>query len=240
MAIPGVPTFTAHDRRLVVALASLAGTAVAIGFAVDAAVGDTQAWPLYLLASAGGAGEGVRLTVVEPGADGGCCAGGRAVPATIALNFDLAELERHRAGDRRPVLHKRRELPAVRRGGVATATTAVLVLFVSLYIGTAHVDDELADATLTDALAGVRLIAANRALLGAISLYLRGVLFGGATALLPAFAQEVLHVGSGGYGVLRAAPGVGAVIVGALLAACPLRRRVGPTLMIAVARFGGA
>jgi hypothetical protein len=117
-------------------------------------------------------------------------------------------------------------------------TTAVLVLFVSRDIGIAHVDDELADATFSDALAGVRLIANNRALLGAISLDLAAVLFGGATALLPAFAQDVLHVGSGGYGVLRAAPGVGAVIVGVLLAARPLRRRVGPTLMIAVATFG--
>ena len=60
----------------------------------------------------------------------------------------------------------------------------------------------------------MRLIASSPALLGAISLDLVAVLFGGVTALLPVFAQDILHVGAFGNGVLRAAPGVGAVIVG--------------------------
>jgi predicted MFS family arabinose efflux permease len=66
------------------------------------------------------------------------------------------------------------------------------------------------------------------------------VLFGGAVALLPAIAEDRLHVGSIGYGWLRAAPGIGAVIVTALLAVRPVRRRVGATLLVAVTVFGVA
>ena len=64
------------------------------------------------------------------------------------------------------------------------------------------------------------------------------MLFGGAVALLPAIAEDRLHVGNIGYGWLRAAPGVGAVIVSALLAIRPVRRHVGSTLFAAVAAFG--
>ena len=78
-----------------------------------------------------------------------------------------------------------------------------------------------------DALAGVRLIRSSPPLLGAISLDLMAVLFGGATALMPVFARDILHVGAFGNGLLRAAPGVGAVMVGVVLTVRPLRRRVG-------------
>jgi hypothetical protein len=64
------------------------------------------------------------------------------------------------------------------------------------------------------------------------------VLLGGATALLPVFSQTVLHVGALGNGVLRAAPGAGAVIVALALTRRPLDRRIGPILFSAVAVFG--
>jgi hypothetical protein len=75
-------------------------------------------------------------------------------------------------------------------------------------------------------------------LLGAIALDLFAVLFGGAVALLPAIAEDRLHVGNVGYGWLRAAPGVGAIAVSALLAVRPLRRRIGRRLLAVVAVFG--
>ncbi len=87
---------------------------------------------------------------------------------------------------------------------------------------------------------GLRFIRRRQVLLGAIVLDMFAVLFGGAVALLPAIAEERLGVGSVGYGWLRAAPGVGAVIVTALLAVRPVRRRVGSTLFIAVFVFGAA
>lgn len=92
--------------------------------------------------------------------------------------------------------------------------------------------------TLHHALEGLRFIRRRPILLGAISLDLFAVLFGGAMALLPAIAEDRLHVGNIGYGWLRAAPGVGAVIVSSLLAVRPVRHHVGRVLFIAVAAFG--
>ncbi len=84
----------------------------------------------------------------------------------------------------------------------------------------------------------MRLIFRSRPLLGAISLDLMAVLFGGATALLPVFARDILHVGRAGNGILRPRPAVGAVVVGALISARPIQRRVGETLFAVVALFG--
>ena len=92
--------------------------------------------------------------------------------------------------------------------------------------------------TLHHALEGLRFVRGRPILLGAISLDLFAVLFGGAVALLPAIAEDRLHVGNIGYGWLRAAPGVGAVIVSSVLAVRPLRRHVGAVLFGAVAVFG--
>ena len=77
-------------------------------------------------------------------------------------------------------------------------------------------------------------------LLGAILLDLFAVLFGGAVALLPVFAQTILHVGPVGLGVLRSGPALGAVLAGILLVRTPLRTRAGPTLIAMVATFGAS
>jgi predicted MFS family arabinose efflux permease len=89
-----------------------------------------------------------------------------------------------------------------------------------------------------DALEGVRLIRTQPVLLGAISLDLFAVLFGGAVALLPAIAEDRLGVGAVGLGWLRAAGGVGAAAVTLSLALRPIRQRVGRTLLAVVAVFG--
>jgi MFS family permease len=94
--------------------------------------------------------------------------------------------------------------------------------------------------SLHHALEGLRFIRGQPVLLGAIALDMFAVLLGGAVALLPAIAEDRLGVGSVGYGWLRAAPGVGAVIVTAILAIRPVRRRVGRTLLVAVSVFGVA
>lgn len=84
---------------------------------------------------------------------------------------------------------------------------------------------------------GIRFLFTQPALLGAQVLDLFSVLFGGAPALLPIFAREILHVGPQGLGVLRAAPAVGAVLMSVVLAHRKLRR-AGPTLFACVAAFG--
>jgi hypothetical protein len=80
----------------------------------------------------------------------------------------------------------------------------------------------------------------NKIVFGSISLDLFAVLLGGATALLPVFARDVLHVGAEGFGVLRAAPAVGATLVAIFLASHQIRRRAGLLMFGAVAVFGAA
>jgi MFS family permease len=86
--------------------------------------------------------------------------------------------------------------------------------------------------------AGIRFIWQRPVVLGAISLDLFAVLLGGATALLPIFARDILHTGPEGLGLLRAAPALGAVLVGIWLARHPIARRAGHWLLGAVAVFG--
>ena len=90
------------------------------------------------------------------------------------------------------------------------------------------------------AIGGIRYIFQNPVILGAISLDLFAVLFGGATALLPVYAAQILHVGPIGFGALRSAPAVGAALVSAYLARHPIARHAGPLLMWCVAGFGVA
>lgn len=94
------------------------------------------------------------------------------------------------------------------------------------------------EVTAHDALAGVRFVRQNPVLLGVISLDLFAVLFGGAVALLPAIAEERLHVGAVGLGWLRAAVGIGAAVVMLAMTVRPITRRVGIRLLGAVALFG--
>ena len=89
-------------------------------------------------------------------------------------------------------------------------------------------------------LGGIRLIRATPVLLGAITLDLFAVLFGGAVALLPLFAKSILHTGPLGLGVLRSAVAVGALVAGIRLTRKPLGGNAGRTLLIVVATFGAS
>ena len=89
-------------------------------------------------------------------------------------------------------------------------------------------------------LAGVRFVRRRPMVLGAISLDLFAVLLGGATALLPMFARDILHTGPWGLGLLRAAPAAGAFTMSLLLTRWPIARRSGAILLSAVALYGAA
>ncbi len=86
--------------------------------------------------------------------------------------------------------------------------------------------------------AGLHFVFRNKIILGAITLDLFAVLFGGAIALLPIFADEVLSVGKIGLGFLRSAPGIGALIIALYLTYHPIRKSMGTILFISVAGFG--
>lgn len=87
--------------------------------------------------------------------------------------------------------------------------------------------------------AGLRFVFHNKIILSAISLDLFAVLFGGAVALLPIFADEILKVGEIGLGFLRSAPSLGAVLMAVYITHHPIRQNMGKTLLWAVAGFGG-
>ena len=89
-------------------------------------------------------------------------------------------------------------------------------------------------------LAGVHYVWRNKILLGAISLDLFAVLLGGAVALLPVYARDILSVGPWGFGLLRSAPAIGGVLTGILLAYRPVRRRAGLMMFACVALFGAS
>ena len=93
---------------------------------------------------------------------------------------------------------------------------------------------------LGDLFAGIRFVRSDPAILGTISLDLFAVLLGGATALLPIYASDILHTGPWGLGILRAAPAVGALAMTVVLAHRSITSRVGMRMLIAVMVFGAA
>jgi MFS family permease len=92
--------------------------------------------------------------------------------------------------------------------------------------------------SMRSVLAGFRYIWEKKVILGSISLDMFAVLLGGAVALLPVYAKEVLHTGPWGLGLLRSAPGVGAALMAIVVAHSPIRRRAGITMLCCVAGFG--
>jgi MFS family permease len=120
--------------------------------------------------------------------------------------------------------------------------TALFALAASLTLAIRyeHAPPPREPVTLASLLAGVRFVGQQPVLLGAISLDLFAVLIGGATALLPIYARDVLHTGPWGLGLLRAAPAVGALAMSLVLARLPIDRRAGPRLLAAVTVYGVA
>ena len=121
-----------------------------------------------------------------------------------------------------------------------TSSVLLLIAAVLMRATSAAVPQILSKAAggWRSALEGLRFVWSRPVMLGAISLDLFAVLFGGATALLPALAHDVLHIGPSGLGILRAAPGIGAAICSAGLAFYPITRRVGLWMFAGVALFG--
>jgi MFS family permease len=131
--------------------------------------------------------------------------------------------------------------------GFGTATAAYVVdvsLMLVALLAIARIDHvpktppPSDDSVLQSLASGVRFVRRQPVVLGALALDLFSVLFGGATALLPVFADQILHVGPKGLGVLRAAPAAGAVVMSLVLAHRPPLRRAGRTLFVSVAGFG--
>jgi MFS family permease len=117
----------------------------------------------------------------------------------------------------------------------------VVTVLLMLSLGSHRAQRDAAAAPATDGhalLEGLRYVMHQRLVLGVISLDLFAVLFGGATALLPIYAAEVLHIGPVGLGVLRSAPSVGALVAAGILSLRPINRHAGAWMFGGVAAFG--
>ena len=131
---------------------------------------------------------------------------------------------------------------AFSRGPSAVYLTAMLFSLLAL-VSTVRIKPQTKPksheaVSLTTVLAGFRYIWRQKLILGSISLDMFAVLLGGAVALLPVYAREILKTGPWGLGLLRSAPGVGAAAMAILLAHRPLRGRAGPTMLWCVTGFG--
>jgi MFS family permease len=138
--------------------------------------------------------------------------------------------------------------PAIAGALIAGSTMVAFAAAAACYIAAAAAFTRLSPREISHggvplfagALEGIRFIFDRKVVLGAISLDLFAVLFGGAVALLPVYATSILHVGPTGFGALRAAPAVGAAVVAAYIARRPLSRNAGRLLLLTVAGFGAA
>ncbi len=224
------------DRRRVAAIATAGEAAVALALAWYAGTDPTAVGPIFALAFA----FGVARAFAAPAA--------RSLPADTVAAVRLPWLIARFSGSWQaalivgPVLGGFLYAADIRLPYLAAAAllavSAVAVLLIPRSGIRRMAPVEQPRPSLREAVEGLRFIRNRPVLLGAISLDLFAVLFGGAVALLPAIATDRLGVDAVGLGWLRAAGGLGAGAVTALLAFRPLRRRVGKTLLTAVAAFG--
>ena len=125
---------------------------------------------------------------------------------------------------------------------VYAACTALFALSAGLFFSVrhVHVPPPAEPVSLKTVFAGVHFIWTRKQILGAISLDLFAVLLGGAVALLPIYAKDVLHTGAWGLGLLRGAPAVGALAMSIVLTRWPIERRVGRAMFLSIAIYGAA
>lgn len=232
LALPAGHLADRYPRRTVLASMIVIDVAVALGLLAVTHAGAEQTWPFFLLAFF----TGVASALGAPA--------GRALTPSLVPEQILV-----RAFAQRSVAFQLSVIGGPALGGVLFAVRPELVYVVSAVFSLLALLAVLAlragrdgagagSPDLASVLAGVRLIRRTPVLLGAISLDLFAVLFGGAVALLPVFAKDVLEVGPAGLGVLRAAPAVGALCAAIVLSRRPVRARAGRTLLTVVALYG--
>jgi len=240
LAIPAGMLVDRVARRLVLAASMALLIAIAAGLIVVSAAGAHVLWPFLLLAL----GIGVATAL--------------SFPATRAISPSLVPLELlPNALAIRSVASQIGVVAGPALGGLlfalaptvayatalglfALALVAVLAMRLRYAVAPAAAAASAPGGQLRALLGGIHFIRATPVLLGAILLDLFAVLFGGAVALLPVFAQSILHTGPVGLGVLRSAPAVGAVFAGVLLVRRPLPTRAGRTLIGVVIAFGAS
>ncbi len=240
LVLPGGQLADRTDRRIVMLIAYVidaACIAVLIGFSLSGS--RDVMWVFVAMALLGAAralwmpaGQAMVVNLVPSSV----------FPSAVALNsmlFEVAVIVGPALGGFIYALGESRQSP-VGALLVYVVALALMAIVIALFVAIrprpmTRVSTSASWRELTE---GLRFVFRRRTVLGAISLDLFAVLFGGATALLPMFAADILKVGPQGLGILRTAPGVGAALVAIWLARRPISRYVGLWMFGGVAVFG--
>jgi MFS family permease len=222
------------DRRLVLVCAYAVEAGCALALLWFTLSGTKAVWPVFVAMTVFGAGRAFWMPTgqaITPN-----LVPREAFPAAVAVNSTLFTTGVIVGPALSGVLLLRG--PHVAYGTVV----ALLLVMIGLMLTIRPVRSTTAPQPfrIGNLLEGLRFVFRKRTVLGAISLDLFAVLFGGATAMMPIYASDVLHVGPVGYGLLRAAPGAGAALVAAMLAFSPIQRNVGRWMFSGVGLFGCA
>jgi transmembrane secretion effector len=233
LALPAGHLADLLPRGMIAALALTLMVAVSIALLIVTVADPGVVWPYFLLAALSGvaaaagwpAYQALTPEVVPPDV----------LPGAVALRSVASQI----AVIAGPAVGG---LVFAWKAEAVYAVAAGLFLVAGVSMALLRTESHRADDSvgLAGLVGGLRFVWRTRMLLGAISLDLFAVLLGGGVALLPIYAQEILHVGPVGLGVLRAAPAVGALGAALILARRPLRHAAGPTLIAVVVLFGAA
>ena len=232
LALPAGQLADRLPRRTLLGVMVILDIGVLVGLLVVTMAGADRVWPFFALAFLLGVGSAL-----------GAPAGRALTPSLVPREILVSALAQRSIAFQFSLVAG----PAV--GGLLFALHAELVYAVGIVLSLLSLvcflalrggREPAAEGVegLHEVLAGVRLIRRTSVLLGAISLDLFAVLLGGAVALLPIFAKDILEVGPTGLGFLRTAPAIGSFVAAITIARFPVRRRAGPTLFIVVAGFG--
>ena len=232
LALPAGHLADRLSRRMLLAVATALDTAVIGGLLAFTLLGPRVVWPFFVLAF----GTGIASALGAPA--------GRAMtpslvpPEMLSPALAMRSVAFQISGIAGPALGG--FLFFVRPDLVyevsAALSFAALVCILGMRAGREPASDEAPG--LKSVFDGIRLIRRTPVMLGAISLDLFAVLLGGAVALLPVFASDVLHVGKIGLGLLRSAPAVGALVASVILVRRPIGRLAGRKMLGVVATFG--
>jgi MFS family permease len=236
LALPAGALADRFSRRLILAVALVKDAAVMGALIAVSLSGARHLWPFLALAFA----TGVAGALGSPSA--------RALSATLvpmelmasamalrSLAFQAAVVGGPAIGG---VLFAIR--PEAAYGTAAAMSLLGLVCVLAISEPEVERDPATEQVGLRTVLGGIHFIRNSPMLLGAISLDLFAVLFGGAVALLPLFARSILHTGPIGLGVLRSAPAIGAIAAGLWMTRRPLKQNLGHRLLVVVAAFGAS
>lgn len=236
LALPGGHVADRHDRRRVLLLCHLGVTTCATALALLAGTKHGGLLPIYgilgllgsIRAFSGPAGQAMMPNLVAPSQLERAVAFG-------SSSWQLALVAGPALGGG---LYALTSSPRIVYVCCAALAFVAFLSVLAIGPGVAQTRAKREPVSLQTLLAGLAYVWSNKPILGAISIDLFAVLLGGAVALLPIFARDILHIGPLGLGVLRSAPAIGAATCAMILAWVPLRRRAGVVMFVGVFVFG--